>query len=271
MTRRLSARVLPAPLLLLCAVASPAARAETLYVIEQLVVSVNSAPDSGGERIASVRSGDALEVLERSGDQVHVRTAGGKEGWIRASYLSAEEPLRQRLAQRTAEVAQLKEQVSRLQLRPHISQSLPVGRPAQLLPDLVSMRFREHPEPSGARHPAKQILGDRGAGSYCEESVRQRLDPGARTGCACHAANPRQTRPRIPSVTDLLWRLVPADFLADPGTGPPTYALRGFIDHLTKSLDLGGDVEQGNGQRLFGGQVADLAEVPLDRVTETPV
>ena len=115
MTRRLSARVLPAALLLLCAVASPAARAETLYVIEQLVVSVNSAPDSGGERIASVRSGDALEVLERSGDQVHVRTAGGKEGWIRASYLSAEEPLRSRLAQRTAEVAQLKEEVSRLQ------------------------------------------------------------------------------------------------------------------------------------------------------------
>jgi len=114
-TGRLSARVLPAPLLLLCAAASPAARAETLYVIEQLVVSVNSTPDSSGERIASVRSGDALEVLERSGDEVRVRTAGGREGWIRASYLSAEEPLRPRLAQRTAEVARLKEDLSRLQ------------------------------------------------------------------------------------------------------------------------------------------------------------
>jgi hypothetical protein len=109
------ARVLPTPLLLLCAVAAPAARAETLYVIEQLVISVSSAPDGSGERIASVRSADPLEVLERSGDEVHVRTAGGKEGWIRASYLSAEEPLRPRLAQRTAEVAQLKEDVSRLQ------------------------------------------------------------------------------------------------------------------------------------------------------------
>ena len=115
MTGRLSARVLPAPLLLLCAAASPTARAETLYVIEQLVVSVNSTPDSSGERIASVRSGDALEVLERSGDEVRVRTAGGREGWIRASYLSAEEPLRPRLAQRTAEVARLKEDLSRLQ------------------------------------------------------------------------------------------------------------------------------------------------------------
>ena len=115
MTRKLTARVLPALLLLLCAVASPAVRAENLYVIEQLVVSVSSAPDGSGERIASVRSGDALEVLERSGDEVHVRTGSGREGWIRASYLSAEEPLRLRLAQRTAEVARLKEDVSRLQ------------------------------------------------------------------------------------------------------------------------------------------------------------
>jgi len=114
-TPKLTARALPAPLLLLCALAAPAARAETLYVIEQLVVSVNSAPDSGGERIASVRSGDALEVLERSGDEVHVRTARGTEGWIRAGYLSADEPLRPRLAERTAEVARLKEDVSRLQ------------------------------------------------------------------------------------------------------------------------------------------------------------
>jgi len=110
-----TARVLPAALLLLCAVASPALRAETLYVIEQLVVSVSSAPDGSGERTASVRSGDALEVLERSGDEVHVRTGSGREGWIRAGYLSAEEPLRLRLAQRTAEVARLQEDVTRLQ------------------------------------------------------------------------------------------------------------------------------------------------------------
>jgi hypothetical protein len=115
MSAKLTARVLPAPLLLLCAVATAPLRAENMYVIEQLVVSISSAPDGSGERIASVRSGDALEVLERSGDEVHVRTGSGREGWIRASYLSAEEPLRPRLAQRTAEVARLKEDVSRLQ------------------------------------------------------------------------------------------------------------------------------------------------------------
>ena len=115
MTPTFTARALRAPWLLLCALAAWAAPAETLYVIEQLVVSVSSAPDGSGERIASVKSGDRLEVLERSGDSVHVHTASGKDGWIRASYLTADEPLRPRLAERTAEVARLKEEVSSLQ------------------------------------------------------------------------------------------------------------------------------------------------------------
>ena len=129
MSATLTARVLPAVLLLLYIVASPAVRAEDLYVIDQLVVSVSSAPDGSGERIASVRSGDALEVLERSGDEVHVRTRSGREGWIRASYLSAEEPLRPRLVQVTAEVARLKEEVSRLQAQLEAARSAASAAP----------------------------------------------------------------------------------------------------------------------------------------------
>jgi hypothetical protein len=106
------AQLLP---LLVAALAAAAARAEPAYVIEQLVVNVNSAPDASGERIATVKSGDRLEVLERVGDQVHVRLASGRDGWIRASYLSKDEPLHVRLTQREADVAQLKDEVSHLQ------------------------------------------------------------------------------------------------------------------------------------------------------------
>jgi len=43
-----------------------------------------------------------------------VRLANGREGWVRASYLSADEPLRVRLAQRDAEVARLGDEVNAL-------------------------------------------------------------------------------------------------------------------------------------------------------------
>jgi len=105
----------------LAALAAGVARAEPLYVIEQLVVSVSSAPDASGERIATLKSGDRVEFIERAGDQVHVRLENGKDGWVRASYLSADEPLRVRLAARDSEIAQLKDEVNRLQgeLRAH--------------------------------------------------------------------------------------------------------------------------------------------------------
>ncbi len=112
-----------APLwLLTLAVAGAAAHAEAVYVIEQLVVSVASSPEADAERIGQVKSGDKLELLERQGDEAHVRLPNGKEGWLKASYLSTEEPLAPRLNERTAELeklkqesAKLKEDVSRLQ------------------------------------------------------------------------------------------------------------------------------------------------------------
>jgi hypothetical protein len=102
--------------LLLSALAvAPAIHAETLYVIEQVVVNVNSAPDATGERVTTIKSGEALEVLDRQGEQIHVRLANGTEGWVRKSYLSAEEPLQHRLTERISEVEKLKQEVARLE------------------------------------------------------------------------------------------------------------------------------------------------------------
>ncbi len=112
--RRLGAQAV-AGLLLAGVLASTALHAEGLYVIEQLVVSVNSAPGGAGERVTSLHSGERVELIERAGEEVHVRLAGGRDGWIRASYLSADEPLRPQLAARSAEVARLREQVDALQ------------------------------------------------------------------------------------------------------------------------------------------------------------
>jgi hypothetical protein len=94
--------------------AAPAVNAEPVYVIEQLVVSLASAPGAEGERIGQVKSGDRLELLEREGDEAHVRLPSGTEGWIKASYLSAEEPLQHRLTERTAELEKLKQEGEKL-------------------------------------------------------------------------------------------------------------------------------------------------------------
>jgi hypothetical protein len=96
-------------------VAATMVHAETLYVIETLVVNVNSAPDNTGERVANIKSGDAVEVIERQSDQVHVRLANGTEGWVKKSYLATDEPVIKRLNERTVEVDKLKQDVARLE------------------------------------------------------------------------------------------------------------------------------------------------------------
>jgi Bacterial SH3 domain len=91
------------------------ARAETLYVIEQLVVNVTTSPDGAGDRVASIRSGDRVELIERQDDQAHVKLGSGAEGWVKSSYLSADPPLRQRLDERTEELEKTKRRVEQLE------------------------------------------------------------------------------------------------------------------------------------------------------------
>jgi Bacterial SH3 domain len=110
--------------------AASAVHAQTLYVIEQLVVNVNSAPDASGGRVANIKSGDAVEVLDRQGDQIHVQLANGTEGWVRKSYLSPEAPLQRRLTERAAEVDKLKQDVTRLEGELAAAKAASRGKPA---------------------------------------------------------------------------------------------------------------------------------------------
>ncbi|HVO48727.1 MAG TPA: TIGR04211 family SH3 domain-containing protein [Steroidobacteraceae bacterium] len=103
------------PLLLGVILAAPAAFADSVFIIEQVVVNVVSSPDAESERVATVKSGDRLELIERQGDVSHVRLTNGTEGWIKSSYLSTDPPLAQRLSERTAEAEKLRQDVSRLE------------------------------------------------------------------------------------------------------------------------------------------------------------
>ena len=132
--------------------ASAAAHAESLYVVEQVVVNVNSAPDASGER---------MEVLERLRDQVHVQLPGGKDGWIRASYLSADEPLKPRLAASTAEVARLKEELSHAQAQLAGAHAAPApNAPAASAPPASSATPAPAPPPAedSSRAPERALF-----------------------------------------------------------------------------------------------------------------
>ncbi len=116
--------------LALVALGARAHAADTLYVVEQVVVSLSSSADGGGERIGTLKSGDRVELIERAGEAVHVRLPDGKDGWLRAIYLSGDEPLRPRLQQSEAEVTRLKAEVSRLQAEVSAAASMRTAAPA---------------------------------------------------------------------------------------------------------------------------------------------
>jgi hypothetical protein len=147
------------------------AHAETLYVVEQLVVNVNSAPDASGERIATVKSGEGVELLERQGEQVHVRLAGGREGWIRAGYLSAAAPLRVQLAQRDAEVARLQEEMKRLTAQPAVARSPAAGAAAATTAASPAADSPAAPPAAAAEDPGNSS-GMLFGGSAAEQPVR---------------------------------------------------------------------------------------------------
>lgn len=114
-------------LLLLC---GTTAVAEQLYVDDKLVLNVYAEADQRSSRIATIQTGDAVEVIERVDKLVRVQLADGREGWVGASYLSEQPPAIVRLKELqssadaapgepprhlTEEIARLKKQNATLQ------------------------------------------------------------------------------------------------------------------------------------------------------------
>ncbi|HEY5757793.1 MAG TPA: SH3 domain-containing protein [Steroidobacter sp.] len=124
--------------------------AQRRFVSDKLVLNVYAEVEQGSARVATIQTGDAVEELERSGNQVRVRLEDGREGWVGASYLVSDEPaiVRLRELQRQQpgltpaprvdkvsadEIAQLKKenaalrgQVTALQARPVTPVAAPV-------------------------------------------------------------------------------------------------------------------------------------------------
>ena len=78
---------------------SLAARAEKSYASDQVEVLMRTGPSQQHAIVRMLKSGAALEVLERDQNKGYsrVRTAGGTEGWVLSRYLMADPAARELL------------------------------------------------------------------------------------------------------------------------------------------------------------------------------
>ena len=92
------------------------AGAETLYISDQLVVSLREQPREGAQSVTHLKTDMAVEALEDAGEYVKVQTKAGEIGYIKRNYLTADTPKtevvkqllreRDRLAAKSAELQQ---------------------------------------------------------------------------------------------------------------------------------------------------------------------
>jgi hypothetical protein len=154
---------------------SAIAQTETLYVIEQLVVSVNTEPDGAGERVDQIKSGDRVEVLEKQGEQARVRLSSGQEGWVRSSYLSAAPPLREQLKARTDELEKLRAEKTKLETE--LASAKKAASAAAAAPAPSPVTAAPPPSPASVPAPASGIPSSGPSGSSAGSSPAPETAP----------------------------------------------------------------------------------------------
>lgn len=103
-------------LIALCVLAN-VSFAQTLYVTDELVITVRTGPSTQNAIIQNLNSGDSVTVLEETddGDYVRVRTDSGEEGWALRRYLISEPIARSQLAAAERNLAQARNRVTELE------------------------------------------------------------------------------------------------------------------------------------------------------------
>lgn len=91
--------------------------AETVYVIDKLLVGVHSEKSLDSPIIKALPTGTQLEVLEREGDLAQIKGPEGVTGWVDAVYLSKEQPAAMLLDGLEAQNRKLAEELKAAQAR----------------------------------------------------------------------------------------------------------------------------------------------------------
>lgn len=92
--------------------------AESVYVIDKLLVGVHEDKDLDSAIIKVLPTGTKLEVLERDGELAQVVDPDQVKGWVDAAYLTDEPPAELRLTTLVAEKAALEARLKKLEQNP---------------------------------------------------------------------------------------------------------------------------------------------------------
>ena len=135
-------------LLALLAVVAGAAGGQTLYVSDELIITMRTGPSTQNAIVRNLPAGTRVEVLEEDGGSGYVRVRAldrGTEGWVLTQYLTPEPIARERLAVAQRDLAGASAQVTELE-----------GQLAQARAELDQTRG----ELTAARATGKQALGE---------------------------------------------------------------------------------------------------------------
>ncbi len=92
-----------------CAVVSAA---ETVYVIDKLLVGVHEDRDLNSAIVKVLPTGTKLDVVQREGELAQVRDGDGTTGWVDSAYLMAEAPAQIQVQTLNEENAELKRRLA---------------------------------------------------------------------------------------------------------------------------------------------------------------
>jgi Bacterial SH3 domain len=92
--------------LLVLMLAASRVMAATAYVSDELVLGVYAEQNGQGQRLTTLHSGTSVETLGVAGEFTEVRLNDGTSGWVKSTYLTAQEPA-------TVRVKQLEEELDR--------------------------------------------------------------------------------------------------------------------------------------------------------------
>ncbi len=86
----------------------------TLYVSDNLRVGIRPAPEANTASLVVVSTGTKLELIEKKGRYIKVRSPSGIEGWIKGAYLSTKKPSSIILKQAQSKIKKLEKEISSL-------------------------------------------------------------------------------------------------------------------------------------------------------------